>query len=147
MTFTGLDTFDTTIQETNVWLKHLMAGLETEDRREAYHALRATFHVLRDRLPAENAVHFAQQLPMLLRGLFFENWHIAATPTTERHIAEFTERIGAELPPTSGLNTEQAVRASFAAMWERMDAGEVRKTIRTLPSELRELWPHEARQL
>ncbi|SDF92726.1 Uncharacterized conserved protein, DUF2267 family [Limimonas halophila] len=146
MTTTGLDTFDTTIQETNIWLKQLMTELESDDRREAYHSLRASFHVLRDRLPPENAVHFGQQLPMLLRGLFYENWHIAGTPTTERHIAEFVNRTGEELPRTSGLEPEAALRASFAVMWDRMDEGEIHKTIRTLPAGLRDLWPRDARE-
>ena len=69
MSTTGLPVFDTTVQETNLWLKAIMEGLHTDDRHLAYVALRATLHALRDRIGPENAVHLAAQLPMLVRGL------------------------------------------------------------------------------
>ncbi len=74
---TGLAVFDTTVQETNLWLKGIMEGLHTDDRHLAYLALRATLHALRDRLGPENAVHLAAQLPMLVRGLYYEGWRLA----------------------------------------------------------------------
>ena len=39
---TGLAVFDTTVQETSLWLKQLMEQMRTEDRQAAYLALRAT---------------------------------------------------------------------------------------------------------
>ena len=80
MSTTGLPVFDTTVQETNLWLKAVMDGLHTDDRHLAYLALRATLHALRDRLGPENAVHLAAQLPMLVRGLYYEGWRLAASP-------------------------------------------------------------------
>ena len=84
MSTTGLPVFDTTVQETNLWLKAIMEALHTDDRHLAYLALRATLHALRDRLGPENAVHLAAQLPMLLRGLYYEGWRLAASQTKER---------------------------------------------------------------
>ena len=80
MSTTGLAVFDTTVQETNLWLKGIMEGLHTDDRHLAYLALRATLHALRDRLGPENAVQLAAQLPMLVRGLYYEGWRLAAAP-------------------------------------------------------------------
>jgi hypothetical protein len=81
MSTTGLPVFDTTVQETNLWLKAIMESLHTDDRHLAYLSLRATLHALRDRLGSENAVHLAAQLPMLLRGLYYEGWRLAASQT------------------------------------------------------------------
>ena len=47
---TGLPVFDTTVQESNLWLKDAMEHLHTEDRHLAYLALRGTLHALRDRI-------------------------------------------------------------------------------------------------
>ncbi len=89
-------------------------------------------------------MHLGAQLPMLIRGLYYENWRMAATPTKERHKRDFLEHIQAELPRGVELDTEQAARAVFALLWDRLDPGEVHKVVRVLPLELRELWPEAA---
>jgi uncharacterized protein (DUF2267 family) len=137
---TGLPVFDTTVQETNLWLKAVMEGLHTDDRHLAYLALRATLHALRDRVGPENAVHLAAQLPMLLRGLYYEGWRLAASQTKERTRADFLEHVRSELPRGSALDPNVAARAVFGVMWEKLDLGEIGKVIDLLPEELKELW-------
>ena len=137
---TGLPVFDTTVQETNLWLKAIMEGLRTDDRHLAYLALRATLHALRDRLGAETAVHLAAQLPMLVRGLYYEGWRLAASQTKERTRADFLEHVRNELPRGAAIDPNVAVRAVFCVMWQKLDLGEVGKVIDHLPPELRELW-------
>jgi uncharacterized protein (DUF2267 family) len=140
MSNTGLPVFDTTVQETNLWLKAIMEGLHTDDRHLAYLALRATLHALRDRLGPENAVHLAAQLPMLVRGLYYEGWRLAASQSKERTRADFLEHVRSELPRGSAIDPNVAARAVFAVMWEKLDLGEVGKVIDRLPPELKELW-------
>ena len=50
------------------------------DKNDGYKALRAVLQTLRDQLPVNEAVHFASQLPLLLRGLLFEEWRPANVP-------------------------------------------------------------------
>jgi uncharacterized protein (DUF2267 family) len=50
------------------WLNDVMRELAIENGKVAYAVLRGTLHVLRDRLPMEEAVHLGAQLPMLVRG-------------------------------------------------------------------------------
>jgi uncharacterized protein (DUF2267 family) len=140
MSNTGLPVFDTTVQETNLWLKAIMEGLHTDDRHLAYLALRATLHALRDRLGPENAVHLAAQLPMLVRGLYYEGWRLAASQTKERTRADFLEHLRSELPRGSAIDANVAARAVFGVMWEKLDLGEVGKVIDHLPPELKDLW-------
>jgi uncharacterized protein (DUF2267 family) len=141
MSTTGLPVFDTTVQETNLWLKSLMAHMHSEDRHLAYLALRSTLHALRDRLGPENAVHLAAQLPMLLRGLYFEGWRMAGTPTKERTRADFLEHVRSELPRGSAIDPNLAARAVFEVLVEKLDRGQIDKVIDRMPAELRELWP------
>jgi len=84
ITDTGLAVFDKTVQETNIRLSAIMQRMRTNDRHLAYAALRATLHALRDRIGPQNAVHLGAQLPMLVRGLYYEGWHMGGTPTKER---------------------------------------------------------------
>jgi uncharacterized protein (DUF2267 family) len=142
---TGLDVFDATVQETNLWLKDIMERLDTNDRRIAYRALRGTLHAVRDRVGPQNATHLAAQLPMLIRGLYFEGWHMAGTPTRERHKQAFLDHANGEFRDGIGVDPERAVRAVLDVMWHRLDPGETAKLIEMLPRELRELWPPPAR--
>src|SRR6266568_3524840 len=74
MSATGLEVFDKTLQTTNIWLDEIMAKLGP-DRRIAWHALGAVLHALRDRLQIGLAVHLGAQLPLLVRGLYYDQWH------------------------------------------------------------------------
>jgi uncharacterized protein (DUF2267 family) len=67
MSTSALAVLDHTVQETNVWLKAIGEQLQL-DRHDAYIALRAVLHALRDRLPPEVAVHLGAQLRMLIRA-------------------------------------------------------------------------------
>lgn len=72
MSMTGLEVFDATTQKTNEWLDEIMFELALEERHTAYAALRGTLHALRDRLPLEETAHLGAQLPMLVRGFYYE---------------------------------------------------------------------------
>lgn len=145
MTATGVDSLDHSIQETNLWLKAVMRHLETDDRSLAYAALRATLHALRDRIRPENAVHLGAQLPTVVRGLYYEGWHMAGTPTKERHKAQFLEHVDRRFDHRRDVDPQRAAEAVFEVLWEKVDPGEVAKVIKLLPEDLRALWPWVAR--
>lgn len=145
MTTTGLDVFDRAVQETNVWLKSLMGKLSTEDRHVAYFALRAALHALRDRIGPGNTVHLGAQLPLLIRGLYYEGWRMEAGQTRERHTHAFLAQVRKELNGRADIDAERAARAVFEVMWDHVDPGEIAKVINMFPAELQDLWPRLAR--
>ncbi|MGI9436050.1 MAG: DUF2267 domain-containing protein, partial [Geminicoccaceae bacterium] len=133
------------IHQTNTWLKSLFEPLHTEDRHKAYLALRVTLHALRDRLPPELAVHLAAQLPMLVRGFFYEDWQMAKTPSTSRHVDDFLAPIERAFRNDRDADVEAIARAIFALLTRELDHGEIRKVVSALPRDLKGLWPEEAR--
>jgi uncharacterized protein (DUF2267 family) len=144
MTMTGLAGFDTTVHETNAWLKGLMERLETGERRLAYAALRSSLHALRDRMTPESCAHFSAQLPLLVRGLFYEGWQPGRQHPKEHHRAQFLDHVARELGPDAPVAAEEAVAAVFDLLWERIDAGEIRKVIALMPRDLQDLWQSPA---
>src|SRR4030088_2161001 len=125
MSTTGLEVFDRTIHKTNIWLKDLMGMLECLDRHVAYVALRATLHALRDRLTIDEVAEFAAQLPMLIRGFYYEGWDPTGKPLKERHKKEFLARIDLELRPYE-VDPEQVARAVFLVVANRISEGEIK---------------------
>jgi len=71
MSATGLDIFDRTLQITNTWLDEIMEALGP-DRQVAWHTLGAVLRAVRDRVPPALAVHLGAQLPLLVRGLYYD---------------------------------------------------------------------------
>jgi uncharacterized protein (DUF2267 family) len=135
---TSLAVFDRTLQKTNIWLNDVMAELDIEDRHRAYSALRATLHALRDRLTVEEAAQLSAQLPLLVRGIYYENWRPAATPLRERHVEQFLAHIQSELP---GDDPSAVARAVFSVLAGYVGAGEIEDVYWMLPEGVRELWP------
>jgi uncharacterized protein (DUF2267 family) len=138
---TGLDTFDKTVQESNLWLKDIMDRLNTEDRHHAYSTLRAVLHALRDRIGAESAAHLGAQLPMLLRGLYYEGWDPTNKPTKERHEEAFVAHIARELPRALPDEVHRGTFAVLDVLSKHVDRGEAVKIANMFPDELRKFWP------
>ncbi len=145
MSSTGLDVFDTTLHKTNAWLADLMAELHTDDRKYAYRVLRATLHALRDRLPVGETSDFGAQLPMLVRGIFYEGWRPSDTPTDDDREA-FLSRVAEAMSDQPGPpDPERWIQATFRVIAARVDAGEVADVAGILPQDLRQLWPEAVR--
>jgi uncharacterized protein (DUF2267 family) len=142
MSATGLAVFDTTVQKTNRWLNDAMGVLDTKDKHKAYLAFRSTLHALRDRMTVEEVAQFAAQLPMLMRGFYYEGWDPTGKPLKLRTREEFLDRIAQELSGAAvGLDPEPLARAVFVVLEEHLSEGEIEDLKASLPDTIRELWP------
>src|SRR6267378_928372 len=141
MSLTGLEVFDTTVHRTNSWLKELTQLQGAESRHTAYLGLRATLHALRDRLTVEEVAHLGAQLPMLIRGLYYEGWDPTGKPLKERHKEQFLARIAQEMRGDESTDPERIARAVFAVLAKRVSEGEIEDVKHVLPGDIRHLWP------
>lgn len=140
MSTTGLNVFDNTIQKTNQWLNQIQETLSLETKESAYAALRATLHTLRDRIPPKEAIEFGSQLPMLVRGFYFEGFNPANTPVVDRHKDEFLARVK-ELYHQEDVDTEQMVRAVFSTVNSFISDGQAEEIRQMLNADYRdEIW-------
>src|SRR2546430_2123067 len=88
---------ESTMQTTHIWLNELLDLLQWPgDQHRAYLALRSVLHALRNRLPMDNAVSLAAQLPMLVRGFYYEGWDPHGMPVKERKQEEFLSHVQAD---------------------------------------------------
>lgn len=139
MSDTGLDIFDKTLQSTHIWLDDLKE-VHRQDKQSAWHLLTATLRTLRDQLPPDLVAHFGAQLPMLLRGAYYEQYDPANHPNPRRDRASFVNRVE-ETPTATGTVTEEAVSSVLRVVNQRVDSGMVEKVRNALPDDIRALWP------
>jgi uncharacterized protein (DUF2267 family) len=123
MSATGLEVFDDTLHKTNSWLKEITEVLGP-DRHGAYQALRAALHSLRDRLTINEAAQFGDQLPMLVRGIYYEAWHPADKPEKIRSRDKFLEGIASHFARTRPIDPYDAARAVFQVLETHIAPGE-----------------------
>lgn len=141
MSQTGLEVFDRTIQITNIWLDDLMERTGWVDRHRAYCALRAVLHAMRDHLSIDEMVSLGAQMPLLVRGIYFEGWHPAHKPIKERHREAFLARVADEFHGEWNVDSEGLTRMVLGVLTSRLSQGEVEKIKKSLPHEIRDLWP------
>lgn len=132
-----------TVHVTSTWLKRIAEEMGRDDKQVAYHALRGVLFAMRDRLPAEEVMDLSAQLPVMIRGVFFEGYNLAGKPETYRSRDEFLERVARELEVVDESDPERATRAVLSLLNRKITEGEIEDVRHMLPSSIRSLWPEE----
>jgi uncharacterized protein (DUF2267 family) len=142
MSATGLDVFDKTLQTTNIWLDQIMEEIGP-DRKLAWHVLGATLRVLRDRLVPGLGAHLGSQLPLLVRGLYYDQWSPGGKPTDLHSAPEFLAEVERSLGDIRPVNVRDAVTAVFRTVGDHVERGQIVKVRDALPQGIRALWTFE----
>ena len=134
------DIFAKHTQRANEWLKQIeeIAGPKSTSR-QSLAALRTTLHKLRDNLPIESVLHLSAQLPLIIKGILFENWHLSESPIKDKNMDTFLDGIEEELYNTE-IDAEVWTIAVFQVLSSHITPGEVEKIRQVLPREIRKLW-------
>jgi uncharacterized protein (DUF2267 family) len=128
--------FETTLQKTNVWLKQIDDLLHWDDHHKAYHGLRAVLHALRDRLPVAEAAHLGAQLPLLVRGIYYEGWKPAAKPRKFKTAQEFYDAVREYFSADRNVNPIRLTEAVMTVLSANISAGELQKLQGIFPPKL-----------
>ncbi|MGA1341946.1 MAG: DUF2267 domain-containing protein [Hyphomonas sp.] len=137
MSNTGLRQFDETLHLTNTWLKEIMAEMEWEDRQRAYRALRSTLHALRDRITVTEGAHLAAQLPLMVKGIFYDGWSPSRCGGGDRSLAAFLTPIVDSFDKDPRLNAADVARAVIRILHRHVSEGEMQDVIQGLPEPIR----------
>ncbi len=140
MSSAGLDVFDRTIEETNFILNQIEGDLGWRGQREkSYSALRAVLHAIRDRLMVDVAVNFSAQLPLLLKGIFFDGWNSSKVPI-KMDREDFFQCIKNNFKYELNVGVEDMVKTVLINIFVRTDpdlADEIRSQ---LPREMKDIF-------
>jgi uncharacterized protein (DUF2267 family) len=109
------------------------------DRQLAWKVLSVVLQKLRDRLPIELAAHLSAELPLLVRGVFYDQFQPEKQPTDcdrEEFIAEVRRWLSSVRP----IDPEAATRTVFAVLSRHIPRGQILKVQMSLPQDLRAVW-------
>ncbi|TGD60558.1 DUF2267 domain-containing protein [Tabrizicola sp. WMC-M-20] len=140
MKTTGITTIDHAPQVVAEWLNLLQEDLGWPDRGRAYLLLRVTLHAIRDFLTVDEAADLSAQLPLLIRGIFFEGWIPAKTPAKPRSLDDFLGRVTKAFAGDPLAEPDVAVAAVFSVLRRQISLGEYRQVAWAMRKPLRDLW-------
>lgn len=143
MTVTHVDIIDRSVEKAHIWINDLAEELGTEDGQHAYRVLRAFLQALRDHLPVDEAAALAAQLPIFVRGVFYEGWDPSRTPEHARDLDGFLTRIADEARLAGETEASFAATAASRVLNRHVSAGATASLLHALPHHLRELLRRE----
>lgn len=142
MSDAGFSAFSTTVDKTNRVLKDIEDAYDwpKERRNQSYAALRAVLHALRDRLTVEEAAQLAAELPILIRGIYYDGWDPSRMPV-KMDEEEFFGRIRQGFRYQVEGGPQRLARTVLHALSRHVSKGEWRDIASSLPKELSHLVP------
>src|SRR5207244_259863 len=94
----------------------------------AWHVLGAVLRTIRDRVPANLAAHLGAQLPLLVRGTYYDQWRPGETAKAWRSADEFLSIVSAELSSVQPIGADDAGPPVLRVEGHDDGAGNARRT-------------------
>jgi len=138
MRATGVDLFDKALQTTSIWLGEIIAS-QGLGRKVALKVLAVVLHRVRDRIPLELAMQLGAELPLLIRGIYYDQFRPAKTPADSGGV-RFKDEVAQWLWDVPPLDSEQAIRTVFAVLSRHLPPDLIRDVQQALPKDTRSLW-------
>jgi uncharacterized protein (DUF2267 family) len=140
-------TFEKHAAKGNKFIKDIAGYLgEDNNRDKAYRISKAVLHALRDVLTVEENLHLMSQLPLVIKGIYVDNWKVSGSPKRIRSVDDFCKDIThiANLTAEEDFPTKDdcldSIHAVFSVLKENVSEGEIEDIRAIMPRELKELW-------
>ena len=140
MKTTGIPSLDDSPRIAAEWLNELDLTLGWSDSARSYRLPRETLHAVRDALNAEEAVDFSGQLPVLIRGVYFDGWMPKGGPVCPRSRQDLLARIEGAFSEEPLEDPEAAVAAVCTLLRHKISLGEIEPVVQVMRKSLRDLW-------
>ena len=132
--------FDKHCKEANEWLLEIGDRAGYPDRTDwAYGCLKAVLHTLRDRTTVEEVFQLSAQLPVLIRGIYFEGYKPFGKPD-KMNVEEFMSRIKKELGNSNPVSADDAFRVVLEVLYEKTSKGEMDDIRGQMPKAIQKIW-------
>lgn len=142
--------FEQYADESNKFLKEVASEIGNDkDTEQAYRVMRSVLHTLRQVLSPQESLHLLAQLPLGIKGIYVDGWHLGAKNRI-RSMQEFLTILRSQNERSAGRDfgddemAKQRTKNVLAVLKRRVTTGEIQHVIDQFPMELSELWLTEA---
>lgn len=137
----AIHNFEHAVHSANEWLKELASQPEIQSEEQAYTVLRVVLHALRDRLRLDEVVAVSAQLPMLIRGFYFEGWKPQLeVPRSLESPEDFLDDLAGRLIRLAEVEAEDALYLVYALLAQKLTEGDLRHVENAIPLDLVNRW-------
>jgi uncharacterized protein (DUF2267 family) len=133
------------VESTNEWIARLDELIGWQDRDRSFHVMRATLHALREVLPIPEIAQLSAQMPIFIRGLFYEEWSPSRQGKELHNSDRFLQHVSDAVPGNRIGDPAKAVTAVFVLLNYFITAGEINDVRANLRESMRKLWPDPIR--
>lgn len=138
--------FEHYLNEARKFVKEVSHELgDAADTQRGERVLTAVLHTLRELLSPEESLHLIAQLPMLIKAVYVNGWHIKPKARI-RSMDDFIECLLLQNPKTAAEdfgNDEKAIkntRAVLRVLKRHVSQGEIQHLVGQFPDDLVPLW-------
>lgn len=128
------------------WLVDIDKEMNLDERPDiALQALRGVLHALRDRMVPEEAFNLSAQLPVMVRGFYFEGYNLNDKP--EKYNADgFLNVINNSFGGNDEINPETAFKVVLNLLYDHVSQGEMNDIYGGMPKDIKQLWMDNLKQ-
>ena len=131
---------DRSTQKTKEWLHEIQDELGWKNENMVYLATRSVLQTLRDRLPVEEAIEFADELPMVMKGMYYEGYSPGGKPEKLKKREEFFQKVQ-DRSSNKPIKSEEATKAVFHTLEKKLSGGgEIDQVKKNLPKDIQKFW-------
>jgi len=141
---TGISMLDGAAQQASVWIDEVDQAARCSDTQRAYRLLRATLHALRDWVNPDQAADLGAQLPVLIRGIYYEGWNPSGTPKHPHGKDDFIAAVQRDFAKDPMRYPDLEIEAVFSVLNKHIASGQLTQMRNALQKPLRALWPEPA---
>jgi len=132
--------FDNHSRNANEWLLEIANRAGYPDNTDwACGSLKAVLHTLRDRTTIEEVFQLSAQLPVLIRGIYFEGYKPTGKPD-KLNAEEFMSRIKNKLGNANPITAEESFRVVLETLYDRTSIGEMDDIRGQMPKAIQNIW-------
>jgi uncharacterized protein (DUF2267 family) len=135
---TRVKRFEMTVHTADRWVGEVAKQTGNTDR-QAMGSISAVLHALRDRLPHEESANLGGQLPLMMRGVYYEGWEPSGTPEHYGEAEDFLRRVEREASLESPIEASRATRATMGVLGYDLEEREMEGVLAVLPPPIRSL--------
>lgn len=139
MSALGLKMIDSAVESANVWINEVDFRTGWDNKQRAYRLMRQVLHVIRDHLSVDEAAQLGAQLPMLVRGIYYDGWNPSKTPVILREPEAFVAKVQEAFRTDPMDDAEEAIAAVIDVLDAHVSEGEMDHVKATFTKKIRAL--------